>query len=188
MTSTHGVIPGQPSTPHVSTETPDSTVESYANNVIDFLTSNLKNERVERGRLASEAEGQIRRLRAQLARREAEMQALLMGKEWKTELPIQIHESKDKGAEHANIDLVLESQNRTLEIEIEELKSQVSLVGSLKHSFIYSSCPVAWTGSKATITFGFGDRESWQTSVSISRTLRYHTFCCSQVGTVRPCV
>ncbi len=176
------MIPDRPSTPHVSTGTLDSTVESYANNVIHFLTSNLKNERVERGRLASEAEVQITHLRAQLARREAEMQALLLGKK---ETEPSLHIRKITRAERANVDLVLESQNRTLEMEIEELKHQVSLVDLLRGSLIYSSCPVASTSSETAITFGLGDRESWQTSVSIFGTLRYHTFCKSQVRTLR---
>jgi hypothetical protein len=102
-------------------------VESYANNVIDFLTYNLTNERVECERLASEAEAQIRRLRAQLARREAEIQALLMGKKQETGPPIPFN--VNASSEHANVDPVLESQNRTLEIEIEELKTQVSAPG-----------------------------------------------------------
>ena len=112
-------------------------MESYANNVIHFLTSNLKNERVERERLASEAEVQIRHLRAQLARREAEMQALLLGKKQETEPPIMIR--KTPKAERANVDLLLESQNRTLEMEIEELRRQVSLVDLLIESLVYSS-------------------------------------------------
>jgi hypothetical protein len=124
--STHAVPPDRRSSPHISIETPDSTVESYANNVIDFLASNLKNERVERQRLASEAEAQITRLCAQLASREAEMQALLVVKKQKAEFLIQVH--KLGSTNHASVDLVLESQNRSLEIEIEELKSQVSLV------------------------------------------------------------
>lgn len=113
-------------------------MESYANNVIHFLTSNLKNERVERERLVSEAEVQIRHLRAQLARREAEMQALLLGKKEETEPSILIR--KTTRAERANVDLLLESQNRTLEMEIEELRRQVSLVDLLRESLIYSFC------------------------------------------------
>lgn len=176
MISTHGAILDRSFALHVSTETSDSTVDSYANNVINFLTSNLKNERVERERLASEAEGQIRRLGAQLARREAEMQALLSGKKHKRELPTQTPKSESKSAEHASVNLVLESQNRTLEIEIEDLKSQVRPVSLLQKSLIYSFCPAARTGRETTIKFGLGDRKSWQTSVPI----------CSQVGIVRP--
>ena len=152
------MIPDRPSTPHVSTGTLDSTAESYANNVILFLTSNLKSERVERERLASEAEVQIRHLRAQLARREAEMQALLLGKKQEMEPSTQI--CKTTSAECANVDLVLESQNRTLEIEIEELKRQVSLVGLLRRPLIYIFCPAARTGSETAIPSGLGDRES----------------------------
>ena len=177
------MIPDRPSTPHVSTGTLDSTVESYASSVIHFLTSNLKNERVERGRLASEAEAQIGHLRTRIARREAEMQALLIGKK-ETEPSSQIR--KTTRAERANIDLVLESQNRTLEMEIEELKHQVSLVDLLGGSIIYSSCSVASTVSETAITLGLGDRESWQTNVSTSGTLRYHTFCDPQVRVLRP--
>lgn len=158
-------------------------MESYANNVINFLISNLKNECVERERLTSEAEAQIMRLRAQLARREAEMQALLVGKKQKTEIPMQIN--KNASTERANVDLGLESQNRTLEIEIEELKSQVGLTGLLEGSSIYGFFPVTCTGSDTAITFSLGDRESWRTSASISGTLRYYTFCSSQVGVMR---
>ena len=107
-------------------------MDSYADNVINFLTSNLKNERVERERLASQAEAQIRGLGAQLARREAEMQALLLGNEQTRELPVHTH--KSKCAEPVSANLILETQNRTLEIEIEELKSQVRLVGLLQIS------------------------------------------------------
>jgi hypothetical protein len=178
------VTPDQPSAPHVSTGTLDSTVESYANNVILFLTSNLKSERVERERLASEAEVQIRHLRAQLARREAEMQALLLSKKQETEPSMQTRRSTSAG--HAKVDLVLESQNRTLEIEIEELRRQVGLVGILRGFSIYSFRPVGRTGSETAITSGLGDRKSWQTSVSISRIPRYDTFCNSQVNTLRP--
>jgi hypothetical protein len=167
--STHQVIPDRPST-HISTETLDSTVESYANNVINFLTSNLKNERVERERLASEAEAQIRRLRTQLARREAEVQALLLGKKQETESLMQIR--KSTSAERTNVDLVLESQNRVLEFEIEELKHQVRLVGLLKGSLIYNFCPVTRTSRETAITLGLGDRESWQTCIPISGTIR----------------
>jgi len=166
---THWVTPDRPSTPHVSTGTLDSTAESYANNVILFLTSNLKSERVERERLASEAEVQIRHLRAQLARRESEMQTLLLGKKQETEPSMQIR--KTTSTERANVGLVLESQNRTLEIEIEELKRQVSRVDFPRRILIYSFCPVARTGNETAITFGLGDRESCQTSVSISGTL-----------------
>ena len=121
-------------------------MESYANNVIQFLTSNLKNERVERERLASEAEVQIRHLRAKLARREAEMQALLLGKKQETELSILI--CKTTKAERANVDLLLESQNRTLEMEIEELRRQVSLVDLLRESLIYNSAQLRAQTSK----------------------------------------
>jgi len=152
-------------------------VESYANNMTFFLTSNLRNERVERERLASEAEAQIMHLRAQLARREAEMQALLLGKKQEMEPPMQIR--KSTSTERATVDLVLESQNRTLEIEIEGLKRQVRLVGLLNGSLAYILCPVMHTGSEIAITSGLGDRESWQTSVSIPGTSRCHTFCSS---------
>lgn len=186
MVFTHVVIPDQQFTPQVSTETPDSTVESYANNVINFLTSNLKNERVEREHLVSEAEAQIRHLRAQLARREAEMQALLLGNKQKMALPIQAH--KSTSAEHASVALVLEGQNRTLEIEIEELKSQVSPVGFLKGFLVYSLRPDTHTNSETTTTFGLGDRESRQTRVPISRTPRYRTFFILQVRIIRSSV
>lgn len=185
MISTHGVILDRSCTPHVSTEAPDSTVESYANNLINFLTSNLKNERVERELLASEAEGQIRRLGAQLARREAEVQASLLENKQMRDLPIHTHRSESKSPEHASVNLILESQNRILEIEIEELKSQVRPVSLHQKALIYALCPAAHTSRETTLKFGLRDWKTWQKSVPIFGTPRCHTVFCSQVGIVR---